>query len=269
MKKIRLKTPGIITEEEYRQAELVGRFTLTDEVDCSYCLAPMKIHTDPLECHCPEHGRLELRMFSNQGNQNYGTMRFYFEKVNTAVFDKEQRLGDLAKYKGCPFCNRNLRGRANQENQPIVEQRLYCDQCQVDFQIQVRGQSLWFQPKEEYLAAETQKEGEEDTQHNSQQTPDNVEEDTQHVEHNETQLTDGDLAERFISTHIVTEAEHFQTSEGIYTQYERFVFTRNRTPIEDRKLYKRLRERYPVATKKRRRINGRLQYGFTGIRCRA
>ena len=121
-----------------------------------------------------------------------------------------------------------------------------------------------------------------DTQHSDRET-DDVEHNTEHNsenaahthenvehygEHNDTQLTDDHLAERFISTHIVAETEHFLTSQEVYTRYQRFIHKRNRTPIEDRRLYKRLRERYPVATKKRRRINGRLQYGFTGIRCR-
>ena len=81
------------------------------------------------------------------------------------------------------------------------------------------------------------------------------------IEHNEKAI-----AIEFLSTHIVAAPEHFETTDDIYLSYQMFAETRNRTPLEDRKLYALLRERYTVE-KTRRRVNRKLVYGFIGIRC--
>ena len=81
----KLKTQGVITPEEYQQAELAGTLTIAKEIVCSYCQDPVEIQ-DPLQFHCQRHGRLELRMYDNPGypavvNEYYGTMMFYFDVI--------------------------------------------------------------------------------------------------------------------------------------------------------------------------------------------
>lgn len=98
--------------------------------------------------------------------------------------------------------------------------------------------------------------------------PKDVEHHTQtDVEHN-VEHNDKAIAREFLSTRIVSAPEHFETTDGIYSLYQRFAETQKSTPLEARKLYALLRERYAVE-KTRRRVNGQLVYGFIGIRCDA
>ena len=100
----------------------------------------------------------------------------------------------------------------------------------------------------------------EDVEHNTQK---DVEHSDKDIEHN-----DKAIALEFLSTHIVSTPEHFQTTDGIYSLYLSFAENQKSTPLEARKLYALLRERYAVE-KTRRRVNGQPIYGFIGIRCDA
>ena len=149
----KLKTPGVITPEEYQQAELADTLTIAKEIVCSYCQDPVEIQ-DPLQFHCQRHGRLELRMYDNPGypavvNEYYGTMMFYFDVIREMPLEAHRRL--LAQYKGCPFCNRNL--STKERNVDIVQQSLSCDQCRVSFRIGIVEQKMRFQPESKHFVA--------------------------------------------------------------------------------------------------------------------
>lgn len=81
------------------------------------------------------------------------------------------------------------------------------------------------------------------------------------------------IARRFLETQIVVETQQFQTTHELYLRYQQFVETQDLTPaaeqniLEDRKLYKLIREQFNIE-RTRRRIDGYLQYGFIGIRVR-
>ena len=149
----KLKTQGVITPEEYQQAELAGTLTIAKEIVCSYCQDPVEIQ-DPLQFHCQRHGRLELRMYDNPGypavvNEYYGTMMFFFDVIPKIPLEAHRRL--LAQYKGCPFCNRNL--STKERNVDIIQQPLSCDQCRVSFRIGVVEQKMRFQPESKHFIA--------------------------------------------------------------------------------------------------------------------
>lgn len=150
-----LQTQGIITAEEYQRADRAGRFTITDAIFCSYCQAPVEVR-DPLQFHCGAHGRLQLRMYSNPGypmleNETHGTMMFHFSTRPPSSVDTDGiQTHPIAEYKGCPFCNRNLSPAPernssrivllrydNQRPNDLMEKRLSCDVCLVDFRIQL------------------------------------------------------------------------------------------------------------------------------------
>ena len=155
----KLKTPGIITPEEYQQTELDGTLTIANNIVCSYCQNTVEIQ-DPLQFHCKQHGWLELRMFDNPGypavvNERSGTMMFFFDVLAEIPLDADHRLLDadrrlLAEYKGCPFCNRNLFPK--EKNVDITQQSLFCDQCRVSFRIEVSEQRMYFQPESKHFA---------------------------------------------------------------------------------------------------------------------
>ena len=147
----KLKTPSIITAEEYQRAERAGRFTITDDIFCSYCQAPVEIQ-DPLQIHCGSHGRLELHMASNPDfpgvpNETHGTMTFSFGIRPPSSFDTEGLMVyKLAENRGCPFCNRNLEKgenrrlilrRVQDEKTPsdLIEKKVFCPDCEIYFQI--------------------------------------------------------------------------------------------------------------------------------------
>ena len=149
----KLKTPGVITPEEYQQAELAGTLTIAKEIVCSYCQNPVEIQ-DPLQFYCKQHRWLELRMFDNPGypavvNEHYGTMMFFFDVIPKIPLEAHRRL--LAAYKGCPFCNRNL--SAKERNVDIVQEPLFCHQCRVWLRIGVVEQRLRFLPDAKHFAA--------------------------------------------------------------------------------------------------------------------
>ena len=150
----KLKTPEVITPEEYQQAELAGTLTIAKEIVCSYCQDPVEIQ-DPLQFHCQRHGWLELRMYDNPGypavvNEYYGTMMFYFDVIREIPLEAHRRL--LAQYKGCPFCNRNLSPK--ERNVDIAQQSLFCEQCRVSFRIGVIEQRMRFQPESKHFVAQ-------------------------------------------------------------------------------------------------------------------
>ena len=81
------------------------------------------------------------------------------------------------------------------------------------------------------------------------------------------EMSDEDIAIRFLETYIHIDKKHFETNKAIYTWYQYFVGTLGRAPLRDQDLYKLLQERYNTAEYKRKRINGKQFYGFIGIRC--
>ena len=104
-----------------------------------------------------------------------------------------------------------------------------------------------------------------DTEASQIQIPADVEHDSEHapIEHN----TDEDLALEFIETHLVADAQGVLPNSEIYLRYLKFLHRRKRTPLADRKLYKHIREGFGVEHT-RRRIDGKRQYAFIGIRWR-
>ena len=50
----KLETYGVITEEEYKQAERDGNFLITDTLVCSYCQAPVRVQNQD-SLYCPQH----------------------------------------------------------------------------------------------------------------------------------------------------------------------------------------------------------------------
>ena len=292
----KLQRFGVITPHEYKQAEQAGRFLITDSVVCSYCQALVEIGED-FRFYCQRHRELELRTYDNPGypaieNETHGTMMFFFERENVELLSiSEPRSGLLAEYKGCPFCNRNLSGTLR--NTEVAEQSWWCDECGVAFAIKfIRSAcppntyEMRFQPEVKYLVGEAPAHAETElgiisdsnavptdipTDHpnfsgfgnSAEMRQAHTDADAQDVEDTPTAE---DLAVSFIETHLKADAEHFEVRSVIYTAYERFVEIRNQTPLEDRKLYKLLRQHYTVENA-RRRIDGKPKYGFVGIRC--
>lgn len=315
----KLKTYGIITEEEYRQAERNGKLLITENAVCSYCHGPVEVH-DNSYLYCRQHSQLALRIMAYPGYPSvpkevprYKQMHFFFSKLerNRTLFDRQQPEY-IAREKGCPFCDRYLSHGQTGRDASLLNHPLFCPDCGVSFLIEVIERrvddknrlQLRFKPIEtifsdtendvehtnvehDHTHAETEhnevehtnREHSDEVEHNDVERSDEVEhndrehndrehndvEHSEEVEHKQTQLSDDDIARRFIETQIVAETEHFQSCLDIYTEYQRFTETLKRTPLEDRKLYKHLRERFGVE-KTRRRREGRLQYGFIGLR---
>ena len=82
-------------------------------------------------------------------------------------------------------------------------------------------------------------------------------------------MNDTTIALRFIENNIHVDVGFLPCSE-IYTAYQRFVENELKTLddseiLEDRKLYKLIRDQFNVK-RTRKRVEGVLQYGFSGIR---
>lgn len=288
----KLQRRGIISPHEYQQAEQAERFLITDAVVCSYCQVPVKVNKY-LQFYCQRHRELKLRTYDNPGypaieNETHGTMMFYFERENAEVLSiSEPRSSLLATYKGCPFCDRNLSGTLRDVE--VAEQSWWCDVCGVAFALKfIRSvchpntYEMRFQPEAKYLVSETPTDVATElgitsdsnaasidipTDHSnfsvSGTSAEHTDANTQDVEHTPTAE---DLAVSFIQTHLKADPEHFEVRSVIYKAYKHFVEIRNQPPLENRKLYKLLRQHYTVENA-RRRINGKPQYGFVGVRC--
>ena len=145
----KLKTYGVITEDEYRQAEQEGRFLIADTVTCSYCDQPVTVDTDTQYLYCPQHYQLALTMYWYPGYPavpmdapRYKEMHFFLSQLerNLPLFDRTQPEY-LAREKGCPFCDRYLtpvdpRIEA-QRDASLLNQSMFCPECGVSFLIEV------------------------------------------------------------------------------------------------------------------------------------
>ena len=173
----KLKTPGIITPEEYQQAAAAGRFLICEDVRCSYCQSGVRRH-DQDDLYCHEHRQLRLWMDWYPGfpgipkeAPRYNEMHFTLSKLvgNQLPFN-ERRTKPIAEAKGCPFCSRYMDAvdplLAEKLDPSLLNQSLSCRDCDVAFRIhltdaELAGENvleLRFQPEEQYLlaSAETQ-----------------------------------------------------------------------------------------------------------------
>ena len=145
----KLKTYGVITEDEYRQAEQDGRFLIADTVACKYCEKPVRVDTDPQYFYCPQHYQLALTMYWYPGYPavpmdapRYRQMDFLLSALerNQPLFDRRQPEY-IAREKGCPFCDRYLTpvdpNIETQRDASLLNQKMFCSDCGVSFRIEV------------------------------------------------------------------------------------------------------------------------------------
>ena len=268
----KLKQYGVITPEEYEQTKREGKFLISDDVTCSYCESPVTLHEtlDPSRhqytkyFHCEQHERLVLAMHLYPGSPalakespRYGQMDFHFS-LNEPYLSSTMRIGSVATQRGCPFCDRYMplvRNRTDlQGTVCLLNRSFFCEDCGVSFRIVVEQQetnqkvlALRFQPNTAYME-------------------DLLVVETPITETAPTTLSDEEIAARFLESHLLEDAEHFQPRKEVYTRYEALCATYNTKPLEDRKLYQQLRKLYNVEDT-RRRIDGIPTRGFIGIRC--
>ena len=141
----KLKTYGVITEDEYKQ----GNFLIASNVTCSYCDQPVSVSENPEYLYCPQHYQLALSMVMYPGypaiprdTPRYKEMHFFFSQLarNLPLFDR-QKPEYLVREKGCPFCDRYLLPvdprRDGQIDTSLLNQTLFCPDCGVAFLIEV------------------------------------------------------------------------------------------------------------------------------------
>lgn len=157
-----IKTRGVITIEEYKQAEAEAKFTIAKTIHCCYCQETVKINprTNETLLICPQHGTMRLEVENTEyratsiSQPTRGTMSFYLHRLNGRLFDEEATL--LAENKGCPFCQWNLQpgithiGEIRLKNQ-LLNDPLYCHGCDISFLVIARQGALRFQPKAKHL----------------------------------------------------------------------------------------------------------------------
>ena len=145
----KLKTYGVITEEELKQAEREGAFLIADTVTCSYCDNPVSVSENPEYLYCPQHYQLALSMYWYPGYPavpmdapRYKQMHFRLSQLerNQPLFDRRQPEY-LATEKGCPFCERYLTPvntrREGERDVSLLNQKMFCPECGVSFLIEV------------------------------------------------------------------------------------------------------------------------------------
>lgn len=153
----KLETYGVITPEEYQQAERAGRFLIAENVTCSYCDQPVTVETDTQYLYCRTHRQLALTMYWYPGYPavpmdapRYKEMHFFLAQLerNLPLFDR-QTPEYLAREKGCPFCDRYLTPvdpRSEGERDfSLLNQPMSCPECGVAFLISVSTRTLWNQ----------------------------------------------------------------------------------------------------------------------------
>mgnify|MGYP000352180102 CR=1 FL=1 len=145
----KLKTYGVITEDELKQAKQAGRFLIAENVTCSYCHQPVSIDTDTRYLYCPQHYQLALSMYwypdypaVPMDAPRYKEMHFHLSQLarNQTLFDNTPRK-DIATEKGCPFCERYLTpvdpSIEGQRDMSLLNQKMSCPECGVSFLIEV------------------------------------------------------------------------------------------------------------------------------------
>ena len=153
----KLKTYGVITEDELKQAQRLGKFRIAENVTCSYCDQPVTVDTDTQYLYCPQHYQLALTMYWYPGYPavpmdapRYKEMHFFLSQLerNLPLFDRTQPEY-LAREKGCPFCDRYLTPvdpRSEGERDfSLLNQPMSCPECGVSFLISVSTRTLWNQ----------------------------------------------------------------------------------------------------------------------------
>ena len=305
----KLKSYGIITPDELHSTEQAGRFVITNKLTCAYCPEPVTVK-DHEYLYCQQHHYLKMSVEAYPGYPaipkevpRYHEMHFSLSRLdqNRGTFDNETSK-DIAREKGCPFCGRYMDPPpADKRDFSVLNQRFFCPDCGVAFQIVVSAYvigdqnllALRFQPSEKHLQTEA---AVEHTDVGNRQHP-QIEQQIEHppveqqVEHPPMELETGEhsqieqaeieqkmveqteieqeiddaLAIEFIETQLIAEVEHFLPTSEIYHRYEKFAHSRKHKPLKDKQLYKHIRERFNVE-KTRWRIDGKLRYGFIGIR---
>ena len=168
----KLKTPGIITPEEYQQASAAGRFLICEDVRCSYCQSGVRRH-DQDDLYCHQHRQLRLWMDWYPGfpgipkeAPRYNEMHFTLSKrVGNQLPFNAPTTKPIAEAKGCPFCSRYMDAvdplLAEKLDPSLLNQSLSCRDCDVAFRIrltdaELAGENvleLRFQPEAQYLLA--------------------------------------------------------------------------------------------------------------------
>ena len=192
----KLKTYGVITEEELNQAEREGTFLITDTVTCSYCDQPVRVDTNTQYLYCPQHHPLALSMYWYPGYPavpydapRYKEMHFFLTQLerNRPLFDRQQPEY-IAREKGCPFCDRYLTPvdatLEEQRDASLLNQRMSCSECGVSFLIEVIDVIGVLQIRFTHDARSLRKD--------TEQTPNNVELQTRH-EGAENGVSDNDV----------------------------------------------------------------------------
>lgn len=226
----KLKTYGVITEEEVKQAERDGKFLIVDTVTCSYCQKPVSVDENPKYLYCPQHYQLALSMAMYPGYPavakdapRYKQMHFFLSKLerNRTLFDSEKRH-DIAREKGCPFCDRYMSPveppREMEKDVSLLNQPMFCPECGVSFRLQVIARTdgeqnllqMRFTPDAAALSSETTHSdaNREPTEIDTRRQPDTLAQETSESSH--TQDTDPPLPENSIS-HLmpsVSESSH-------------------------------------------------------------
>ena len=149
---VRIKTPGIITFSEYRQAKIASQFTIAEAIVCCYCQEPVEINRCGNEnlLDCEQHGTMRLEV---------SDYTFYLHRINGRLLDKNYspfEVHNLVEHQGCPFCRGCLKMgdthtyETHPENQ-VFRYPLDCSQCEISFYVVDHHGVLRFQPKPEHF----------------------------------------------------------------------------------------------------------------------
>ena len=267
-----LQNYGVITQEEYEQAEREGKFLITDDVVCSYCQAPIRVQNQE-KLYCQQHQQLALSMHwwpdypgVPKEVPRYKQMHFHLSRIDPlrSLFS-EERVTDLAANKGCPFCDRYMSAvdpLIEERQISLLNKRLFCPECGVCFRIVVEADektqtalALRFQPEASSLEVKLPPE-------DTPPPEDVIEADTQIDPFT---LSDDDFTIWFLEENLVADPEHFLPNQEVYRRYQQVCSTYYRQPLEDRRLYQSLRKLYSVSST-RRRIDSIPTRGFLGVR---
>ena len=110
----KLKTKGVITQHEYKQAEEANKFSITDKLICSYCAQPVTLIINRYANHyvnCTQHPYLKLTMTTPPVDPQppYKQMHFSLSRLErNRPFSNNEKSAYIALEKGCPFCDRYM-----------------------------------------------------------------------------------------------------------------------------------------------------------------
>ena len=163
----KLQTHGVITRQEFQQAETEGTFIISPKVVCAYCRNTVTIHDNQyLYCSRHQHLKLSVDVASDYPavpqEDHYREMHFSLSRLyrNQTSFDSNEQRKYVARGKGCPFCDKYMMpvdfAWGERFDASLLNQRVFCSDCGVDFHIKVvehkKGLEMRFMPGKAFFS---------------------------------------------------------------------------------------------------------------------